>query len=178
MYTTFDLPADLDTPVGAFCKLESLRPRFLLESVVGAEHAARYSFLGFGDGLEVRLADGELRVGDRRMRAPVLAADIRAALRDALDAAPRPRTARGDDAPGLPFCGGLVGACAFDLARRLARLPNQAPGDRGTEAAFFAPRSVLVFDHATRRAALLHDGDAAEHAALRREVIEIGRAHV
>ena len=55
MQAPFDIAADLDTPVSAYLKLGSLQPRFLLESVEGGERLARYSFLGFGDALEVRM---------------------------------------------------------------------------------------------------------------------------
>ena len=58
MQAPFDIAADLDTPVSAYLKLAALKPRFLLESVEGGERLARYSFLGFGDALEVRM-DGE-----------------------------------------------------------------------------------------------------------------------
>src|SRR5580658_581419 len=54
----FDITGDLDTPVSAFMKLAAFQPRFLLESVEGGERLGRYSFIGFGDGLEVRL-DGQ-----------------------------------------------------------------------------------------------------------------------
>ena len=49
----FDIAGDLDTPVSAFAKLGAFNPRFLLESVEGGERLARYSFIGFGEGLEV-----------------------------------------------------------------------------------------------------------------------------
>ncbi len=55
MKPTFDITADLDTPVSAYLKLRPFRPRFLLESVEGGERLARYSFIGFGDALELRL---------------------------------------------------------------------------------------------------------------------------
>ena len=55
MKAPFDIAADLDTPVSAYLKLAPFRPRFLLESVEGGERLARYSFIGFGDCLEVRL---------------------------------------------------------------------------------------------------------------------------
>ena len=51
MQPPFDIAADLDTPVSAWLKLKALKPRYLLESVEGGERLARYSFLGFGDGL-------------------------------------------------------------------------------------------------------------------------------
>ncbi len=48
-------------------KLASFAPRFLLESVEGGERLARYSFIGFGNGLEVRLdRDGFTIGGERR----------------------------------------------------------------------------------------------------------------
>ena len=46
MTRQFDIAADLDTPVSAFLKLAPFEPRFLLESVEGAERLARYSFIG------------------------------------------------------------------------------------------------------------------------------------
>ena len=46
------------------------------------------------------------------------------------------------------------------------------------EAAFTATASVLVFDHLTRRVALLHDGPAAERQSLRKEVIRLLRGPI
>src|SRR3989338_1740101 len=40
------MQADLETPVGAFLKLDDGRFSYLLESVEGAEKVARFSFLG------------------------------------------------------------------------------------------------------------------------------------
>ncbi|HWZ17588.1 MAG TPA: anthranilate synthase component I, partial [Ktedonobacteraceae bacterium] len=41
-----DILADMETPVSAYCKIASGVYSFLLESVVGGEHIARYSFIG------------------------------------------------------------------------------------------------------------------------------------
>ena len=69
MQAPFDIAADLDTPVSAYLKLRELKPRFLLESVEGGERLARYSFLGFGDALEVRMDDKAMTIaGERRAR--------------------------------------------------------------------------------------------------------------
>ena len=111
----FDIPADLDTPVSAFLKLEPLRPRFLLESVEGGERLGRYSFLGFGDADEIRLDATVPEAAGGTSRAD--AATLLAPLRAALAAAPRLAPA----AWGMPFCGGLVGAVGFDATRRLER---------------------------------------------------------
>ena len=154
MDAPFDIPADLDTPVSAYLKLGPFRPRFLLESAAGGERLGRYSFIGFGDALEVRL------------EAPGGRDSLLADLRTALARAPRP----GPAIPGVPFSGGLVGVASWDLSRLFAGLPatvTPAGIDGGARARYLAPKSLLVFDHLTRRVALLHDGDAAERADLR-----------
>jgi anthranilate synthase component 1 len=167
MQAPFDIAADLDTPVSAYLKLAGLKPRFLLESVEGGERLARYSFLGFGDAVEVRMdAVGIAVDGEARAR-PTDQHEYLNALRDALSRAPRPMPA--DD---LPFAGGLVGVSGYDVVRLFEKLPqNTVPQTTVPDAAFVAPSSLLVFDHLTRRVALLHDGPEAERQALRAEVI-------
>ena len=62
-------PADLETPIGAFLRLDDGGPAYLLELVEGGERLGRYSFLGVGPRrlLEVRdgLARIQTRPGDR-----------------------------------------------------------------------------------------------------------------
>src|SRR5947208_5088666 len=41
-----DILVDLETPVSAYCKTAQGPHSFLLESVTGGEHVARYSFIG------------------------------------------------------------------------------------------------------------------------------------
>jgi len=41
-----ELPADVETPISVYLKLRGLGPSFLLESVEGGEHLARYSMIG------------------------------------------------------------------------------------------------------------------------------------
>jgi anthranilate synthase component 1 len=164
----FDIAADLDTPVSAFLKLKAFRPRFLLESVEGGERLARYSFIGFGECLELRLDGAGLRIGAETAPRPTDRAGLLAALRAGLAQAPRPE-AGGN---GFPLHGGLVGVASYDLVRYFERLPAQAQAtDDCPDAHYVAPRSLLVFDHLTRRAALLHAGSDADRQSLRREVI-------
>ena len=164
----FDIAADLDTPVSAYLKLKPFRPRFLLESVEGGERLGRYSFIGFGDCLEFRLDASGLRIGTERLPRPADQADLLAALRRALAEAPRPDVAT----TGFPLLGGLVGVASYDLVRYFERLPSKARvDDDSPDAHYVAPRSLLVFDHLTRRAALLHAGSEHERQSLRREII-------
>src|SRR5437773_5631631 len=149
-------------------KLAAFAPRFLLESVEGGERLARYSFIGFGDGLEVRLDGAGLTIGDERRPAPASGAELLAALRAALGRAPRPQP----DIAGVPLAGGLVGYAAYDVVRYFERLPARARDAGGVpQLHYVAPRSVLVFDHLTRGIALLHAGSDPERRSLRQEVV-------
>ncbi len=172
MQPPFDIAADLDTPVSAYLKLGALQPRYLLESVEGGERLARYSFLGFGEALELRYDDTGLRLGNEQLAAPTRQAEWLDVLRRALAAAPRPQPEPDD----LPFHGGLVGVSGYDVVRLFEKLPQQTAPQQGIpRAAFCATASLLVFDHLTRRVALLHNGSAAERAELRGEVMRLLR---
>jgi anthranilate synthase component 1 len=169
----FDITGDLDTPVSAFMKLAAFRPRFLLESVEGGERLGRFSFIGFGDGLEVRLDESGLTIDTERAPVPASAAALLAGLRAAMARAPRPQP----DIAGVPLAGGLVGFAAYDVVRYFERLPVPAGRSGGVPALhYIAPRSVLVFDHLTRGVALVHAGSEAERRSLRAEVVRALRA--
>jgi anthranilate synthase component 1 len=66
----------------------------------------------------------------------------------------------------------LVGVSAFDLVRRLYRLPAEPHPRSVPDGVYLSTDSLLVFDHLTRRMALLHSGSAGERDSLRGEVIE------
>ena len=136
--------------------------------MASGERLGRYSFIGFGGGLDLRLDADGLSIDGRVTPRPAGQAALLDALRAALDEAPRPGPVPED----LPFAGGLVGVAGYDLVRFFETLPATSAADDGLpEAAYFAPRSVLVFDHLTRRAALLHDGSDEERAELRADVM-------
>ena len=122
MQPPFDIAADLDTPVSAYLKLRPFKPRFLLESVEGGERLARYSFIGFGDALEVLLDREGLAIGGRRTARPADRGELLAGLRSALAQAPVPKP----DMPSVPLAGGLVGAASYDIVRFFERL--RGPG--------------------------------------------------
>ena len=167
MQAPFDIAADLDTPASAYLKLRELKPRFLLESVEGGERLARYSFLGFGEALEVRMDSDALTIAGEKHPRPTTQQEYLGALRKALELAPRPRP---DDE--LPFAGGLVGVSGYDVVRLFEKLPVDTEKQTSVpDAAFVAPQSLLVFDHLTRRVALLHDGPEYERQQLRTKVI-------
>jgi anthranilate synthase component 1 len=175
MKAPFDIAADLDTPVSAYLKLAPFRTRFLLESVEGGERLARYSFIGFGECLEVRLDAQGLTVGKEHTPRPRTRHELLSALRAALEQAPRPQP----EIPGVPLSGGLVGYTAYDAVRYFEHLPGRSLDATVTpHAHYVAPRSLLVFDHLTRSAALLHDGPETERQTLRRDIMRALRGAV
>jgi anthranilate synthase component 1 len=168
LQSAFDITGDLDTPVSAFMKLGAFAPRFLLESVEGGERLARYSFIGFGAGFEVRLDETGLFIDGKRQGLPASGAALLGQLRAALAQAPRPQP----EIAGVPLAGGLVGYAAYDVVRYFERLPAAAGRSSGVPALHYvAPRSVLVFDHLTRGIALLHAGSEQERRSLRGELV-------
>ncbi len=110
---TRELPADLDTPVGAYFKLADAPHTFLFESVVGGDQWGRYSFIGLParEWLCVRGNDIELvRNGVTVERSH--SSDPLTRLRRYIDGM------RVAPAPGLPrFTGGYVGYFGYDCVR-------------------------------------------------------------
>jgi anthranilate synthase component 1 len=164
MNSIFDIPADLDTPTSVYLKLGPLGPRFLLESVEQGDQVGRYSFIGFGPGLDVRSDGRTIEAGSTVIETDGSMAGLMDGLRKMLASAPAP----GPLSTAIPFHGGLVGAVGFDVAHRL--VGAAPPAAHGPEIQLYGPPSLIVFDHLSRRAALLHDGPESDRLALRKEV--------
>jgi len=150
-------PADLETPIGAFLRLDDgATPAYLLESVEGGERLGRYSFLGVGPRRLLEVRDGQASVQTRPLSVPTYTPDLpvaTAAAPDPLEAirgfVPRRRVQPTD---GMPrFTGGAVGALAYDAVSSFepsVPLPDRDPVGVPT-AAFIETDLVLVFDHLT-----------------------------
>ena len=148
--------ADLETPIGAFLRLDDGGPAYLLESVEGGERLGRYSFLGVGPRRLLDVRDGVARVQTRPVTVPTYAPDLPVETLPASDplAAIRgfvPRR-RVQPTEGMPrFTGGAVGAIAYDAISSFepsVPLPDRDPVGVPI-AAFIETDLVLVFDHLT-----------------------------
>ncbi len=131
---------DADTAVTAFHKLHDGGFGFLLESVVGGEQWARYSFLGSRP-REVWLLQGSTvslwssRSGWRAHPTADPLADLEARL----------TAARPEPDPRLPrFWGGAVGYFGYDLARRFESLGPGPPDAEGLPTAMVLFTDVVV----------------------------------
>src|SRR5450631_2920351 len=63
--------ADLETPIGAFLRLDDGGPAYLLESVEGGERLGRYSFLGTGPRRLLEVRDGTVTIQERPLSVDV-----------------------------------------------------------------------------------------------------------
>ena len=146
--------ADTDTPVSAYAKLGRGPYSFLLESVVGGDKWAAYSFVGVRPRAVVRARGRTVEVlapdsGDRgdpagfRVVERVDAAEPLRFLDDYL----------GKLAPAVPaglprFFGGAVGWLGYDIVRSFERLPGKNPDDLGLpELCFAITDTVVIFDN-------------------------------
>jgi len=150
---------DGETPVAAFARLQEHGATGLLESVVGGERWARFSFLLVGARARIvgRFENGTLRVEVRPGEGFSVPDELRegegfVALRDVLAhyrADPR------SDQP--PLWGGLVGAWGHDLVRCFEHLPPP-PGRTPSGVAavdLIVTDTIVVFDTLTQRVRLV-----------------------
>jgi anthranilate synthase component 1 len=135
---------DTDTAVTAFEKLYRAPFGFLLESVVGGEQWARYSFLGSRPREAWRLKSGEVSLwtpgaGWKRIDAAEPLEDLDSRIRSR-----NPATVE-----GLPrFWGGAVGFFGFDVVRHVEDLPNVPSDDLDLpDGLFLFTDQVLVIDN-------------------------------
>ncbi len=112
--------ADLETPIGAFLRLDDgTTPAYLLESVEGGERLGRYSFLGIGPRRLLEVTDGVARTTTRPVSVESYVPDLPVTETDTPDplAALRAFVPKRRVAPseGMPrFTGGAVGALSYD----------------------------------------------------------------
>ena len=150
-------PADLETPIGAFLRLDDgVTPAYLLESVEGGERLGRYSFLGVGPRRLLEVRNGRARIQTRPVTIHEYAPDLpteESEAADPLDAI-RSFVSGRHVAPidAMPrFTGGAVGALAYDavsIFEPTVPLPERDPVGVPT-AAFIETDLVVVFDHLT-----------------------------
>ncbi|MDH3205886.1 MAG: anthranilate synthase component I [Gemmatimonadota bacterium] len=154
---------DVDTAVTAYAKLAEPPFGFLLESVVGGEQWARYSFLGTRPRGAWKLQRGAVSWWTPGEGWSAVETDD--PLGD-LDARIRARTPA--DVDELPrFWGGAVGYFAYDVVRQIERLPDAPEDDLDLPDGLFAFTDiVLAIDNLRGRAmaiaAVPVDADASD----------------
>jgi len=144
-----ELLFDTQTAVTAYEALAEAPFGFLLESVVGGEQWARYSFLGSRPREAWRLMGDEVSVwsregGWKRVEGRVPLADLDQRLKER----------KAPTIPGLPrFWGGAVGFFGYDVVRQVESLPDIPDDDLGLpDGLLLFTDLVLVIDNLLGRA--------------------------
>jgi len=132
------------TPVTAFANIARTTDHaFLLESVVGGEKIARYSFIAASPYAVFEATRENVRISAERGVRKLTTNDPLGELEKLLagyQAVHLPRLPR--------FVGGAVGYAAYDMVRYYERLPNAPPDDRGLPDLLFGLYDTMViFDH-------------------------------
>ena len=110
---------DTETPVSAFLKLNK-KPSFLLESVVGGEKWARYSFLGIDPALTITCRGKKMEIKNNRNVLNIETGDPLIVIKEILS------QFKPVDVKGLPrFSGGFVGYIGYDVVKFFERVPDR-----------------------------------------------------
>jgi len=180
---TREVVLDADTAVGAFAKIHRPPFGFLLESVVGGERWARYTFLGteprevwrYRDGAVERwtAADGWVSAGTAVDPLSHLAERLRALPPVAVPALP------GSSLPR--FTGGAVGYIGYDVVRTIERLPGPPSDTLGLpDAVLMIADSLVVLDNLYGRALVIVNVEVPPHTPTQEQLrrYEAGRARL
>lgn len=147
---TAEIVADTLTPVAAAAAFRDREGSYLLESVVGAEKWARYSFVGCGPDAVVRGGDDVFEVltpdeaGGLSVRERLTGVDPYQCLREVLDTYRPP-----EGLDWLPrFWGGAVGCVSYDIVHRFEpKVPHPTGGEAMPEFTFALGGPLLIFDN-------------------------------
>ncbi|MBF0493740.1 MAG: anthranilate synthase component I [Candidatus Omnitrophica bacterium] len=136
--------ADFDTPLSCFLKTKEGAFSFLLESVEGGEHLARYSFIGHDPLLVVASKGKEVTLLENNSKRTFMChKDPVAELKTIMD------KFKFVQLEGLPrFCGGLVGYIGYDIVRFFEDIPDKnQSGVNIPDMQFVLSDTMIVFDH-------------------------------
>jgi anthranilate synthase component 1 len=148
-----ELSADVDTPVSVYLKLRGLGPSFLLESIEGGEHLARYSMIGAQPRAIVQSWRDRIVVEEEGHWR-----ELTSGGEDVLDVLQGLMPIYEGELPQeLPrLTGGAVGYMGYDLVRSVETLPDDNPDTLGLpETLFLLCDRLVVYDHVKHRLVLI-----------------------
>jgi anthranilate synthase component 1 len=170
-----ELHADLETPTSLYLKLRGNGPSFLLESIEGGEHIARYSFIGVSPRAKyvTRANQVTITTGDE-IRTVVLdpGSDPTRFLETEM------QRFQAEPVAGLPrFVGGMVGYLGYEAVRHFEPklAPLMAPS-HFPDAIHLLNDTVIAFDHARRSLFVIANVLDGDEAAAQRKLDEIEAA--
>lgn len=162
-----EINADLDTPISAYLKIKNRPFSFLLDSVEGQEHIARFSFLGYDPALVVTAYSKKMRVLRREKGykpGEVVELTRSNPLQEVHNIAANFKFV---GLPGLPrFCGGFVGYVGYDMVRffepKLYEIISRKKDDlKLPDLSLILCDLLIIFDHIKHKIKILVTVDLA-----------------
>ena len=138
-----EILADTETPVSAALKLGG-SPAFLLESMIGGEKWARYSFLGSKPSRVIKGRGNRIEIKDSKTGTKKFKAE------NPIEVIKQEITAyKPVDVKGLPrFYGGLVGYIGYDMVRFFEKIPDRKKtGLKLPDMFLMVTDTVIIFDN-------------------------------
>ncbi len=138
-----EIPADLETPISVFSRIETRKYAFLLESVEKGKKISRYSLLSSDPSLIFKIKGKKIEIIRGNRKEDYETPKPLEALKKLVLSY---KTVKDESLPG--FSGGAVGYLGYDMARVLEELPDENPDDLNLpDALFFFAHTFLLFDH-------------------------------
>ena len=144
-----EIPADLETPVTVFMKLEKLGASFLLESVESGKNLGRYSVIGLGPSFTFKVENDTAIINRNGQESKILLADkdpfniLKELLSEYKVATIE------DNVAGL--FSGAVGYIGYDMIRYFEKVPCTKPKELNLPGSlFYFTDTMLIFDHVKR----------------------------
>ncbi|MEE9500385.1 MAG: anthranilate synthase component I [Candidatus Omnitrophota bacterium] len=157
-----EIPADFETPLSLFTKIDVGKFSYLLESIEGGERIARYSFLGsnpslvfMSKGKKITIVKGKKKKVFQTRKDPLT--EIKNIMKS-FSFVP---------VKGLPrFCGGLVGYMGYGMARFFERIPDTSRDDlKLPDCLFVLTDTMLIFDHVESRIKIVSNAFVGKNAS-------------
>jgi anthranilate synthase component 1 len=137
-----EIPADSNTPLSAFLKIDDNKNSFLFESIEGGEKIGRYSFLSSNPSVVIESKGSVVKIIEKGKA-------VRKSATNPFDDINKfMRGFKFVKVKGLPrFCGGLVGFMGYDLIRFIENIPDTCKNDLGLpDLRLMLADTLLVFD--------------------------------
>ena len=147
---SLEMPADLETPVSAYLKLQDCGARILLESVESGTILGRYSFIGIMPDSKITLNGNSLQIANHASDYTIPYDHSDSALTTLRKIFQDVTLEKGQSHP--PLLGGMVGYITYDLVRLFEKIDkgNQIPSDTPL-ALFYFISTLVIFDHIKRQ---------------------------
>jgi anthranilate synthase component I len=150
--------SDTLTPVGAFALLDHFEHGFLLESVVGGERIARYSFVGCDPFLIFKATGDTVSITRHGKQEEYPCHNPWDEFEKLFG---QYKEVKRSDLP--PFIGGAVGYSGYDSIRHIEKLPDhERPATPCPDSYYCFYNTIIAFDHITKSIHIIALADLTE----------------